>query len=126
MPSGKFCTVRSAEGEAWTAKKDLKVKPSYGAVREGLGEDVQYKGMNLPANANARAFAVAFYCWLSETGDLQPNRVRLMPGGLVKMVGDGFSLLGSGSMGDRNESRSESWMRPVSAEKLVYKISEAT
>jgi len=46
-----------------------------------------------------------------------------MPGGLERIVNDGFALLGPGSMVDRESSRTEAWMKPVSAEKLVYKIS---
>ena len=44
-----------------------------------------------------------------------------MPGGLAKVVDDGFALLGSGSMQDRHP-RTESWMSPVNAEKLVYSL----
>jgi len=47
-----------------------------------------------------------------------------MPGGLDKVVQDGFMLMGSGSMQDRVKDRVEPWMRPVSAEKLVYMINE--
>lgn len=59
-PSGKMAIVRSREGGAWTAE-GLAIEPSYGAVWEGLGEDVQYQGMILPASKQARLFAVAFY-----------------------------------------------------------------
>jgi hypothetical protein len=45
-----------------------------------------------------------------------------MPGGLEKVVEDGFQLLGAGSVTDRQAKRPEEWMRPVSAEKLVYRI----
>jgi len=83
-----------------------------------------YKGMHLPANAEARAFAVDFYKWLSKTGKviLKPHAIRVMPGGLEKVVNDGFQLLGPGLMTDRILGRTESWMRPVAAEKLVYRI----
>ena len=123
-PDGKLAVVRSREGGAWVADEHMSIEPSYGAVWGGLGEDVEYKGMHLPSNPNARAFAVAFYQWLSTTAGLQPNRVRLMPGGLERIVPDAFQLLGSGSMHDRNMVRTEAYMRPVSAEKLVYKITE--
>ncbi|KAK5085249.1 hypothetical protein LTR05_004530 [Lithohypha guttulata] len=122
-PDGKMAVVRSIQGGAWAQTAELPVEPSYGAVWEGLGEEVQYKGMNLPANPDARAFAVNFYQWLSESGDrLKPNVVRMMPGGLEKVVEDGFQLLGSGLMTDRKQDRNESWMQPVSAEKLVYRL----
>ncbi|MCJ1279288.1 hypothetical protein MMC21_007112 [Puttea exsequens] len=120
-PSGKMAIVRSREGGAWTAQ-DLSVEPSYGAVWEGLGEVVQYQGMNLPASPKARDFAVAFYKWLSEGGRLQPNPIREMPGGLRSIVDDGFRLLGSGTMSDRDVLSQKTWMKPLSAEKMVYRI----
>ncbi|KAJ9607662.1 hypothetical protein H2200_007740 [Cladophialophora chaetospira] len=120
----KLAVVRSRQGQAWnTSRDELGVEPSYGAVWEGLGEDVEYVGMTLPANAQAREFAVAFYAWLSEGGKIVSNPVRLMPGGLEKVVKDGFTLLGTGSVNDRRmERREEEYMRPVSGEKLVYQI----
>jgi hypothetical protein len=50
--------------------------------------------------------------------------VRLMPGGLAKIVPDGFMLIGSGKVADREkkETRNEEWMRKISAEKLVYRV----
>lgn len=120
-PSGKMAIVRSREGGAWTAP-DLPVEPSYGAVWEGLGETVQYQGMHLPASHEARRFAVAFYEWLSEGGRLKPNPLREMPGGLESIVDDGFRLLGSGTMGDRDEKSRKAWMKPLSAEKMIYRI----
>ena len=120
-PSGKLAIVRSREGGAWTAP-DLPTVPSYGAVWEGLGEVVQYQGMNLPASQEARNFAVAFYKWHSEGGSLKPNPLREMPGGLENIVDDGFRLLGSGTMGDRDAKSEKAWMKPLSAEKMVYKI----
>ena len=113
--------LRSGEGGAWTAR-DLPIEPSYGAVWEGLGEVVQYQGMNFPASQKARDFAVAFYKWLSEGGKLKSNSLREMPGGLENIVSDGFRLLGSGMMGDRDAKSEKSWMKPLSAEKMVYTI----
>lgn len=121
---GKMAIVRSREGGAWE-NDDLRegVEPSYGAVWEGLGEDVLYQGLTLPASHEERDFASAFYRWLSDGGELQPSPVRLMPGGLDRIVPDGFALLGSGSMEHRGKATAE-WMRPVSAEKLVYKLQD--
>lgn len=83
-------------------------------------------GFSIPASPKARAFAVEFYEFLStiNAGEirLQPNTVRLMPGGLKSIVSDGFALLGPGKMEDREAKRTEEWMKPVSAEKLVYKL----
>jgi len=120
---GKVAIVRSRAGGAWKAD-DLPVEPIYGAVWEGLGEEVQYQGFTVKKSVAAREFAVEFYKWLGRSvgSQLVPNPIRLMPGGLEKVVEDGFALLGPGRMEDRGEGRTEEWMRPVSAEKLVYKI----
>lgn len=119
----QIAVVRSRQGGAWnTPLEQLGTEPSYGAVWEGLGEDVEYMGMTLPANAASRAFTVAFYRWLSEGQKLVPIQARFMPGGLGEVVGDGFVLMGTGTMMDRNVVREEEYMRPVSAEKLVYCI----
>lgn len=118
---GRLVIVRSKEGGAWKAE-NLPVEPVYGAVWEGLGVEIQYSGLTVPKSPEARAFAVEFYRWLSEGGKLEPNPVRIMPGGLERIMGDGFALLGSGLMQDRNQRREEAWMRPVSAEKLVYRL----
>ena len=53
---------------------------------------------------------------------LSPAPIRLMLGGLESVVQDGFQLLGAGSMEERRVIRTEAWMRPVSAEKLVYGV----
>lgn len=121
----RMAIVRSRQGGAWTADNDLVVEPIYGAVWEGLGSEIQYQNLVVAASPTARRFAAAFYQWTSQGNRLQANRVRLMPGGLEKIVADGFVLLGSGSMEDRvQERRTEAWMKPISAEKLVYKITE--
>jgi NADPH:quinone reductase-like Zn-dependent oxidoreductase len=124
VKGGKMAIVRSREGGAWKANQ-LPIEPVYGAVWEGLGEEVQYQGMTVGKSPAARAFAVAFYAWLGKAmgSDLMPVPVRSMPGGLEKVVEDGFALLGAGGMEDRQVKRTEEWMRPVSAEKLVYRVS---
>ena len=118
---GGIAVVRSKEGGAFDAD-GLHVEPIYGAVWEGLGVDIDYQNMVVRASPEARAFAVAFYKWLSEGSKLVANPVRLMPGGLEKIVPDAFALLGSGSMQDRAQARDEPWMKPLSAEKMVYRI----
>lgn len=120
---GTMAIVRSREGGAWEAG-NLPIEPMYGAVWEGLGEEVQYQGMTVKKSLTTRAFAVAFYKWLGAVVGLELKTVpiRLMPGGLERVVADGFALLGAGGMEDRKASRAEQWMRPVSAEKLVYRI----
>lgn len=84
-------------------------------------------GNTIPADKTHRAFAVAFYGYLSSSPFVFPikaNPVRLMPGGLHKIVEDGFALIGSGKVADREkaEVRQEKWMAKISAEKLVYRI----
>ena len=127
--TGKLAIVRSKEGGAWSTSTAidsvLRFEPSYGAVWEGLGAEVQYQGINLRASPQARSFAAAFYRWLSDGGKLRPNPVREMPGGLERVVEDGFALLGGGNVMDRNVKRDEDgWMRPLSAEKMVYRIAD--
>lgn len=83
-------------------------------------------GSTMPANPAARAFAAASFDYLSsnEWPKLQPNPIRLMPGGLERVVPDGFELLGKDQVSARSAShgRSEDWMRPISGEKLVYAL----
>lgn len=120
---GKLAVTRSVEGGAWDSSGLREgIVPSYGAVWEGLGERVEYQGFVLPASDQSRAFTGSFYRWLEKGGGLEANPIRLMPGGLEKVVEDGFALLGSGSMGDRARGRKEEWMRPISAEKMVYRV----
>jgi hypothetical protein len=77
----------------------------------------------LPASQEARSFAVAFYKWLTRGGQLDPNPLREMPGGLDSIVDNGLRLLGLGTMEDRKMKSKKDWMRPLSAEKMVYRIS---
>ncbi|KAK0383183.1 hypothetical protein NLU13_9096 [Sarocladium strictum] len=128
---GHFGVFRAPAGGGYQPG-GLRVNPIYGAVWEALGVEVGYNGFVLPANPQARAFGVAFYNYLSagaSTGGpvLQPNPVRLMPGGLERVVPDGFELLGSVQVSARSadSGRTETWMRPVSGEKLVYSLGVA-
>jgi NADPH:quinone reductase-like Zn-dependent oxidoreductase len=120
--NGQIAILRNRTKGAWTAKY-LPVEPIYGAVWEGLGEDVEYDFF-IPRSPAARAFAVEFYIWVSSAlgTELAPVSIRAMPGGLEKVVDDGFVLLGSGNMEDRQHSRTEEYMEPISAEKMVYRI----
>ncbi|KIW12547.1 hypothetical protein PV08_09824 [Exophiala spinifera] len=120
---GKIAVVRSKEGGAFDSQ-GLDTQPIYGAVWEGLGVGIQYHKMLVPASAEAREFATCFYRWLSGQHRLVANPIRLMPGGMERIVPDGFALLGSGSMTDRPQPRHEPWMKPISGEKLVYRITD--
>ncbi|TCD60170.1 hypothetical protein EIP91_010617 [Steccherinum ochraceum] len=105
---------------------------SYAAVWEGLGREISYFGDTLPANPQWREFTVAFFKWLSSPKDrftISPNPVRLMPGGLERIVQDGFRLLSTPEtnfIGERpvepEAHGAEPWLKPVSGEKLVYRI----
>lgn len=92
---------------------------------EGLGEEVQYQGFVVAKSPAARAFAVEFYKWPGGAlgSNVKSIPIRLMLGGLEKVVEDGFALFGAGKVQDREVRRSEEWMRPVSAENLVYRVS---
>lgn len=120
---GTVGVVRSRAAGAWKPEK-VTVEPVYGAAWEGLGKEVQYTWFTIKESPEARTFAVEFYKWLGKAiGDcLKANPIRLMPGGLERVVEDGFSVLGKGTMYKRIRNRDEEWMRPISAEKLVYKL----
>lgn len=117
---GKLAVVRSKEAGAWETE-GVTTEPIYGAVWEGLGEDVEYHKLVVRTSPAKRSFATAFYKWLSDGGDLKPNPVRVMPGGLENVVPDGFTVLGTG-VTSRSHGRTEHYMRPISGEKLVYKV----
>ncbi|KAF5700716.1 ToxD-like protein [Fusarium globosum] len=125
--SAKFAVIRGPVGGQYDPAL-LTVKPTYGAVWEGLGVEVGYNDATIPANPDAHAFANEFYNFLSKSlplgrAQLEPNPVRLMPEGLEKVVQDGFRLLGTGLVSERSRvERPEEYMRPVSAEKLVYSL----
>ncbi|QGI69705.1 hypothetical protein CEK26_002037 [Fusarium fujikuroi] len=125
--SAKFAVIRGPVGGQYDPAL-LTVKPTYGAVWEGLGVEVGYNDAVILANPEAHAFAKEFYNFLSKSppsgrAQLEPNPVRLMPGGLKRVVQDGFSLLGTGLVSERSEiERPEGYMRPISAEKLVYSL----
>lgn len=77
----------------------------------------------------SRAFCTSFYNYISPpnatTLTIKPSKTRIMPGGLERVVKDGFRLLGVNLIGERKEEEKKSgeeWMRPISAEKLVYLI----
>ncbi|KAF5720995.1 ToxD-like protein [Fusarium mundagurra] len=126
-PSAKLAVIRGPVGGQYDPAL-LAVKPAYGAVWEGLGVEVGYNNAIIPANPDAHAFAKKFYDFLSKPlpsgrAQLEPNPVRLMPGGLEKVTQDGFRLLGTGLVSQRSKiQRPEEYMRPISAEKLVYWI----
>jgi hypothetical protein len=120
--NGKIAVVRSKEGRAWREDERTRYSdPVYGAVWEGLGERVEYEALTVPASPEERKFAVKFYEYISES-PLLSNQVRRMPGGLKRIVEDGFALLGPGTMDQRVVMRQEEWMKPVSGEKLVYEV----
>jgi len=105
------------------------VTPLYSAVWWGLGHEIVYHGETLPVYPSWTALSVEFFKFLSAGSPTNPSRfpiepiaTRLMPGGLERVVPDGFSLLGSGKVGDRKHGGNEPWLKPISGEKLVYHI----
>lgn len=89
----------------------------------------------LAASPPWRALTVAFFKYLSAGSPedsskfpIPPNPIRIMPGGLERIVEDGFTLLGSGKVNERHLNSVSSadggseWMRPISGEKIVYNI----
>lgn len=121
---GKVAVVQAKEAGAWDTA-GVTTEPLYGAVWEGLGEDADYGTSVVRSSTAKRAFASAFYKWLSDGGLLHPNPIRVMPGGLEKVVKDGLKLLGTG-VSSRNagggNGRQEEHMRPISGEKIVYLV----
>ncbi|KAH7013246.1 chaperonin 10-like protein [Ilyonectria destructans] len=126
-PQGRFAVFRSPGGGGFDTSR-LRVKPIYGAVWEGLGVEIGYNGQTIPASPPARDFATKFFAFLSSGAEegkinLEPNPLRIMPGGLKRVVPDGFTLLGGDGVTSRTTTRGESeHMRPISAEKMVYVI----
>ncbi|KAJ4182232.1 hypothetical protein NW767_013915 [Fusarium falciforme] len=118
----KFAVFRGPVGGRYDPSK-LRIEPIYGAVWEGLGVEVGYN-----ASQEALEFARQYYDFLSVGTPLgrsriEPNPVRIMPGGFERVVPDGFALLGSGSVSQRSSvNGGEGHMRPISAEKLVYQV----
>ncbi|KAF9530686.1 chaperonin 10-like protein [Crepidotus variabilis] len=124
---GKIAVIRKA---AWAANGvRTGVLPVYGAAWSGLGREIEYNGETLPASPTWRAFTVAFFEFMSQATlqghdvfPIAPNPVRLMDGGLERIVQDGFALLGSGKVADRQRIEETNGLRPISGEKLVYSI----
>ncbi|KAH8688503.1 chaperonin 10-like protein [Ilyonectria robusta] len=126
--NGKFAAYRTPNIGNFDMAA-LKIKPVIGAVWEGLGVEIEYHGVTLLADQEARKFAAAFFKFIGQStaSDLnvpQSVPIRLMPGGIEKIVSGGFSVLRQSPLasGDGSQRSMEAHLRPVSAEKLVYKI----
>ncbi|KAF8814532.1 GroES-like protein [Phlegmacium glaucopus] len=109
------------------------VMPLYFSVWSGLGHQLIFNNEKVPGSPSSREFAFQFYKYLSKCHPKDPTTfpipalpVRLMPGGLERVVPDAFTLFGSEKISGRNPDPNESreWMKPISAEKLVYRIIE--
>ncbi|KAF9026900.1 GroES-like protein [Hymenopellis radicata] len=102
---GTIAVVRKAAWNKQGVRED--VKPWYGAAWMGLGHEIFYNNETMPASPEWwRAFTVALFRFLSGQQDVvvKPNPVRAMPGGLGRIVEDGFRLLGAGKVGERAET----------------------
>ncbi|GMK57466.1 hypothetical protein CspeluHIS016_0403000 [Cutaneotrichosporon spelunceum] len=118
--NGRMAIFRSPQGGGFPA--DLRIPPIYGAVWEGLGHDFGYGGPVIPADPTARAFAVAFDEYLSQH-PLEPNPVRLLPGGLERVTAEGFALLGGIMVAQRGEAVVDGVkLKPLSGEKAVFEL----
>lgn len=76
-------------------------------------------GLSVPANPAAREFAARFYEYLGSGAEqgkvhLEPNPLRLIPGGLDQIAHDGLPLV---------SPNKPTGVRPVSAEKAVFTLS---
>ncbi|KAF4962232.1 hypothetical protein FSARC_9684 [Fusarium sarcochroum] len=114
---GRFAVYRSPTLGKFDINK-LRVKPLIGAVWEGLGVEIGYQGMSIPANPQARKFAAEFFKFLGSEASqgivkLESNPVRQMPGGLDKIAEEGLPLVSPTKVPG---------VRAVSAEKVVYTI----
>ncbi|KAG7440950.1 GroES-like protein [Guyanagaster necrorhizus] len=124
---GTIAVIRKAAWNKDGIRAD--VTPLYGAAWSGLGHEILYNGETLPESPEWRAFTVTFFSFLGRDGKnllIQPNPVRVMPGGLESIVTKGFALLGSRKVADREknavQSSSKPWMKPISGEKLIYHL----
>jgi len=128
---GKIAVIRKSAWNKEGVRPD--VIPLYGAAWVGLGHQIFYNNETIPEDLSWRALTVAFFRYLSAGSHedptrfpITPNPVRLMPGGLARVVSDAFQLIGSGKVADRGDHQrdyeTEPWMKPISAEKLVYRI----
>ncbi|KAK0421637.1 chaperonin 10-like protein [Armillaria borealis] len=123
-------TIAVIRKTAWNkAGIRANVTPLYSAAWSGLGHEILYNEETLPASPEWRAFTAAFFSFLGRDEQklpIEPNPVRVMPGGLERIVTEGFALLGSNKVADREknvvESGSKPWMKPISGEKLVYHL----
>ncbi|KAM0243969.1 hypothetical protein ACHAP5_006732 [Fusarium lateritium] len=121
---GKFAIFRAPTVGGFDITK-LKTKPIFGAVWEALGVEVGYHGVTIPADAEARAFAAAFYQYLgsgvgSQEIKLHPNPIRVIHGGLEQIPKEGFALL-SGKFKPQGQGFNKRGSNPqsVTGEKIV-------
>ncbi|KAE9394114.1 GroES-like protein [Gymnopus androsaceus JB14] len=125
---GRIAVIRKSAWRKEGIRQD--VTPLYGAAWAGLGKEIFYNNEILPADPSWRALTVAFFDWMSSYSDhfpISPNPVRIMPGGFSGIADDAFMLLGAGKVADRDSNlalaaRTEAWMKPISGEKLVYRV----
>ncbi|KAK1147829.1 hypothetical protein N8T08_000342 [Aspergillus melleus] len=127
-PSGRFAAYRTPSIGGFDMTT-LKIKPVVGPVWEGLGVEIGYHGVTLPANPEARNFAAAFFEFIGQEQNsgfklLESVPVRLMPGGMDQIISDGFSVIRNSPLVSRNGAnrKEDAHLRPISMEKLVYRI----
>ncbi|KAK1143702.1 hypothetical protein N8T08_006102 [Aspergillus melleus] len=127
-PRGRFAAYRTPTVGRFDMTV-LKIKPVVGPVWEGLGVEIGYHGVTLPANPEARRFAAAFFKYIGQgptsgSNVLQSVPIRLMPGGLDQIHSDGFAVLRNSPLASNagSDKKIEPHLQPISMEKLVYNI----
>lgn len=106
------------------------VAPIYSAVWSGLGHEIRYNSEILPKNDDWKDFTVKFFKYLSgRQMHLDPRSTRhfsitprVMLGGLENIVPHAFPLLGYGKVVDRDRGGPAELTKPISAEKLVFRV----
>ncbi|KAF3764369.1 GroES-like protein [Cryphonectria parasitica EP155] len=132
--TGQFVIVRNPSMIGFSMD-DVEIKPICNSVFECLGHALYFGSLEFPANPDARKFAAQVYSYwtreaLAGKTPIEPNPVRLMPGGLERIVPDAFPLLSSGVMASsfpdgkskQGGEGTEEHLKPIAGEKLVYTI----
>ncbi|KAF5686233.1 ToxD-like protein [Fusarium denticulatum] len=110
----------------WTIPRSLSFEEDATVSLAGMtAAQAIFGGVAICSTTETRSFAAAFYQFLgsgavSNEVKLQPNPVRLLPGGLDKISSKGFNLL---SVNQKSEpGQATEIFKRVSGEKLVFSL----